>query len=54
MKKTEKPKEDTTTKTTTSKSAEKSLSISTMDDLEQAALEDPNICLDYETSLCTS
>lgn len=54
MKKIDKPKEDTTTKTTTSKSAEKSLPISTMDELEQALLDDPNLCLDYETSLCTS
>lgn len=54
MKKTNKPKEDTTPKTTPSTPTEKSLPISTMDDLEQAALEDPNICLDYETSMCTS
>jgi hypothetical protein len=54
MKKTGKPKEDRTPKTTSSTSSEKSLPISTMDELEQAILEDPNICLDYETSLCTS
>ena len=54
MKKKNKSKQDTTQETAPSASTEKSLPISTMDDLEQAALEDPNICLDYKTSLCTS
>ena len=54
MKKTDKPKEDKTLKTTPSTSTEKNLPISAMDELEQALLDDPNLCLDYETSLCTS
>ena len=54
MKKTIKSKQYKAQETIPSTLTEKSLPISTMDDLEQAALEDPNICLDYETSLCTS
>ena len=54
MKKTDKPKEDRTPKTTPSTSTEKILPISTMDELEQALLEDPNLCLDYGDTLCTS
>jgi hypothetical protein len=54
MKKTEHQTQVTTPKPISSTSSEKSLPIYTMDDLEQAALEDPNICLYYGDSLCTS
>ena len=54
MKKTIKSERVTTQETTSSTSTEKSLPISTVDEIEQLLLEDPNLCLDYGDSLCTS